>query len=295
MTDFTDATLAVSGAGGHLGRRTVELLLQGGARHIVALTRDPSKLADLKAKGVEVRAASFDQPDSLPAAFAGVERLLIISTNDLERRRRQQVGAVDAAVAAGVRHLLYTSITSPYPDRSAAALVPDSHYWTEIRIAASGRDFTLLRNNLYADFQIPAAQHAVATGTLYHAAGAGRRAFVTREDCAAAAAGALLRAEGQRIYDISGPEALSADDLAALFSTLSGKPVKAQAVSGADLVAGLKAGGVPTEMAAVLATFETDAAKGLLGIVSNAVEELTGRPPQSVADYLSANKAALAG
>lgn len=295
MTDFTDATLAVSGAGGHLGRRTVELLLQGGARHIVALTRDPSKLADLKAKGVEVRAASFDQPDSLPAAFAGVERLLIISTNDLERRRRQQVGAVDAAVAAGVRHLLYTSITSPYPDRSAAALVPDSHYWTEIRIAASGRDFTLLRNNLYADFQIPAAQHAVATGTLYHAAGAGGRAFVTREDCAAAAAGALLRAEGQRIYDISGPEALSADDLAALFSTLSGKPVKAQAVSGADLVAGLKAGGVPAEMAAVLATFETDAAKGLLGIVSNAVEELTGRPPQSVADYLSANKAALAG
>lgn len=295
MPKFIDSTLAVSGGNGHLGRRVIDLLLQAGARKVVAFTREPSKLDDLRQRGVDVRAGSFDEPVSLRQALAGVDRLLMISTNDLARRAKQQVTAVDAAVAAGVQHLLYTSVTSPYPDASPAGYIPDSHYWTEVRIAASGRDFSMLRNNLYTDFQIPPAQHAIATGTLFHATGTGKRAFVTREDCAAAAAGALLSAEGKHVYDISGPEALSADDLAALFSRLSGKPVKAQAVSGADLSAGLKAGGVPAEMAEVLATFETDAAKGLLGVVSNAVEELTGRPPQSVADYLSANKAAFAG
>jgi len=293
MPKFSNATIAVSGANGHLGRRTIELLLDGGASHVVALTRDAARLADLAARGVDIRVASFDEPAGFAKALSGVERLLMISTNDLARRTAQQVGAVDAAVAAGVQHIAYTSVTSPYPDSSPGGYIPDSHFWTEVRIAASGRDFSLLRNNLYTDFQIPAAQHAIATGTLFHATGTGTRAFVTREDCAAAAAGALLESEGRQVYDISGPEALSAEDLAALFSRFSGKPVAAQAVSGADLAAGLTAGGVPAEMAGVLARFETDTAKGLLGIVSDAVEKLTGRGPQSVGDYLAANRTAL--
>jgi NAD(P)H dehydrogenase (quinone) len=293
MTKFSNAVLGVTGASGHLGQRTIQLLLDGGAQHIIALTRRPEKLSGLAGRGIEVRQASFDDPAGLPAAFAGIERLLLVSTDALETRTAQQTAAVDAAVAAGVSHLLYTSVTSPYPD--AAAMVPNSHFWTEIRIAASGRDFSILRNNQYTDYLIPGAQHAIATGTLVHAGGGGRRAYVTREDCAAAAAGALLGATGKRIFDISGPEAVSGDDLAALCSRLSGKPVAAQAVPGGSLVAGLEAAGVPAEMAAVLARFDTDAAKGYLGIVTSHVEELTGHASQSVAEFLAANRSALGG
>ncbi len=293
MTKFLDSTLGVTGASGNLGRRIVELLLEGGAKHVVAFTRNPDKLADFASRGVEVRRASFDEPAGLQAAFTGIDRLLVISTDSLETRTAQQLAAVDAALAAGVGHLLYTSVTSPYPD--PAGPVPNSHYWTEVRIAASEANFSILRNNQYTDYLLPGAQHAIQTGMLFHASGAGRRGFVTREDCAAAAAGALLSADGKRIYDISGPEALSSDDLAAIYGKLAGKPVTAQAVPAEGLKAGLTGGGVPADMADVLVRFDTDTAKGLLGIVTSDVTTLAGRPGQSVADFLAANKAALAG
>jgi NAD(P)H dehydrogenase (quinone) len=293
MSKFSNAVLGVTGASGHLGRRVVELLLEGGASHIVALTRSPGKLADLAARGVETRAVSFDDAASMRTAFAGIDRLLLVSTDALAERTAQQGAAVDAAVAAGVGHLLYTSLTSPYPDPTA--LVPDSHFWTEVRIAASGRNFSILRNNQYTDYLIPDARHAIASGTLIHASGDGRRAYVTREDCAAAAAGALLGAEGKRIFDIAGPAALSGDDLAALYADLSGKPVAARAVAAAALAARLTAAGLPHEMAEVMVRFDTDTAKGYLGVVASHVEELTGRAPQSVADFLAANRQALAG
>jgi NAD(P)H dehydrogenase (quinone) len=292
MSKFSNAVLGVTGASGHLGRRVVELLLEGGANHIVAMTRSPDKLADLAARGVETRAVSFDDAAGMRTAFAGIDRLLLVSTDDLAERTAQQGAAVDAAVAAGVGHLLYTSLTSPYPD--PAAPIPDSHFWTEVRIAASGRNFSILRNNQYTDYLIPSARHAIASGTLVHASGDGRRAYVTREDCAAAAAGALLGAEGKRIFDIAGPAALSSDDLAALCADLSGKPVTAEAVAAKALAAGLAAAGVPDEMAEVMVRFDTDTAKGYLGIVTSHVEELTGRVPQSVADFLAADSQALA-
>jgi len=291
MTKFLNATLAVTGASGHLGRRVVELLLEAGATRIVAITRDPSKLADFAARGVDVRKASFDDTASLPAAFAGVERLLLISTDALEIRTTQQGAAIDAAEKAGVKHIAYTGLPSPYPDPTA--LVPNSHFWTEARLIRSSVDWSFLRNNLYADYQIPAAQHAIESGTMFHATGQGSRAFVTREDCAAAAAGALLSGEGKRIFNISGPEALTADQLAAVFADISGKPVRAQNLPGDALAGGLVKAGVPEGMAGVLVRFDTDAAKGYLGIVTSDVEELTGRPPQSIAAFLAANRPAL--
>ena len=295
MTKFANSTLAVTGAGGHLGRRTVEILLENGATHVVAITRDPSRLADLGKRGVEVRAASFDDAGSLPSAFAGVERLLIVSTDALAVpgfRTAQHTRAIDAAQAAGVKHFVYTSLTSPYPD--PINTIADSHFRTEIRLANTGLGWSSLRNNQYADYLVPGAQHAIATGTLYHAAGTGGRAFVTREDCAAAAAGALLSAEGQRIYDIGGPAALTGDDLAAIYSRLSGKPVKAVAVPGEAFRQGLVESGVPEAMASVLARFDTDAAQGYLGIVAPGVAALTGRAPQTVESFLSTALAALA-
>ena len=291
MTNFLNSTLAVTGAGGHLGRRVVELLLEAGATKVVAISRDPAKLTDLTARGVDARPGSFDDATSLAKAFAGVERLLIVSTDTVGTRIAQHVRAIDAAERAGVKHVAYTSLPNPYPDPTS--FVANDHFWTEARLIGSSLDWSLLRNNLYADYQIPAAQHAIASGTMVHATGTGRRAFVTREDCAAAAAGALLKAEGKRIYNVSGPEALSADELASVFATVSGKPVKAVNVPGPGLVAGLTQGGVPEGMANVLARFDTDAAKGFLDIVTNDVEELSGRPPQSIAAFLAANRSAL--
>lgn len=291
MSDFSNSILAVTGASGHLGRLVIDDLLARGAKHLVAVTRDPKKLADLGSR-VEIRAGDFDDPASLATAFAGVDRLLIVSTDGLETRVAQHRAAIAAAEAAGVKHIVYTGLTSPYPD--PAGLVPNSHFWTEARLTASPLTWSILRNNQYSDYLVPGAQHAIATGQLFHAAGAGRRAYVTRADCAAAAAGALLTAEGRRIFDIGGPEALSGDDLAALFARLAGRPITAQSVPAAGLIAGLQQGGVPSEMAAVLARFDVDAGKGYLAILTDHVEELAGRRPESVASFLARNQAALA-
>lgn len=291
MSDFSSSTLGVTGAAGHLGRAVTANLLARGAKHVVAVTRDPAKLADLSTR-VDVRAGDFNDPASLLNAFSGIDRLLVISTDDFTDRAGQHRRAIDAAEKAGVKHLAYTSITSPYPDPPSIA--SDSHFWTEARLIASPLTWSILRNNLYADYLLPAAQHAIATGQHVHAAGSGRRAYVTHDDCAAAAAGALLTAEGRRIYDVSGPEALSGDDLASLFANLSGRPVAAQNVPADALIAGLKQGGVPDAMAALLARFDTDAGKGYLGIVTDAVAELAGRPPESVASFLARSQTALA-
>jgi NAD(P)H dehydrogenase (quinone) len=293
MAKFSNAVIGVTGVSGNLGRAVVKHLREGGAQKIVGFTRDPGKASGLE--GVELRRADFGDPAHLGAQLAGVERLLVISTDTLAGRAELQVGAIDAAVKAGVKHILYTSITSPYPDPQHAAVIPNSHYWTEVRMAASGVDFSFLRNNLYTDYLIPAALNAVATGTLYHASGTGRRAYVTREDCAAAAAGALLAAEGKHVFDISGPEALSSDDIAALLTSITGKPVKALNVPGDALIQGMVQAGMPAEFGAVMAHFDADAAKGNLAVVSGDVEKLTGRKPRSVADFLTAHKAAITG
>jgi NAD(P)H dehydrogenase (quinone) len=293
MAKFSGSFIGVTGASGNLGRQVIAHLKAGGATKIVGFTRNPDKATGLD--GVELRRADFSDPAHLGGQLAGVERLLVISTDTLAGRAELQTGAIDAAVKAGVKHILYTSITSPYPDPHPEAVIPNSHYWTEVRMAASGVDFSFLRNNLYTDFQIPAAQNAIATGTLYHASGSGRRAFITREDCAVAAAAALLSAEGKRVYDIGGPEALSADDIAALLSDISGKPVKAMNIPPEALVQGLVAAGMPAEFGGVMAHFDSDTAKGLLGIVSGDFEQLTGRKPRSLGDFLRAHKAAITG
>lgn len=289
MSDFSNSTLAVTGAAGQFGRIVVETLLARGARHIVAITRSPDKLADLAAKGVTVRAGDFDDAGSLDTALAGVDRLLIISTDKLGApgaRIAQHVAAVEAAKRSGVKHIVYTSIPSPYP--SASAQVPDDHFWTEQAIIAAGVTWTFLRNSLYMDLLVGQFPQLSGTGQLIHAAGTGRRNLVSRADCAVTAAGALLTAEGKTIENVTGREALTLDEIAAIVGRKLGKPVTAVAVPGEALIAGMVEHGLPENLAAAFAAFDTDTARGYFAVTGDAVERFGGRQPETLAEFLAA-------
>ncbi|MET0793830.1 MAG: SDR family oxidoreductase [Polyangiaceae bacterium] len=290
--------LLVTGASGHLGRRVVELLAsspQTKGRKLIAVTRSPEKLADFAARGVEVRAGDFDRPATLQAAFAGVERALIISTDALDRpgrRLEQHFAAVNAARSAGVKHVVYTSLTNPDPE-SAVTLAPD-HWGTENAIRESGLGFTVLRNNMYTDYLLMGLPHAVSAGKLVNSYGDGRVSYVTREDCAQAAAAALAASfDGKTVLDISGPAALTQSELASIASEVTGKPVAYLAVSAEVATQNLQGAGLPLPVAQLLVSFETAAKRGQLEVVSAAVRELTGNGPQSVHEFLSAHRAAL--
>jgi NAD(P)H dehydrogenase (quinone) len=174
-------TIAITGASGNLGRAVTARL---DPADVVLLTRTPENLQG-------ARRADFDDPDSLTEAFAGVDRLLLISAHDLARREGQHKAAIDAAKAAGVSHVVYTSVVNPTEDNPA--MVVPSHRATEEALRASGLAWTFLRNNIYADFQGPVVAQARESGRLFTSVGGGRIAFVAREDCAAAAAAVLTQ------------------------------------------------------------------------------------------------------
>jgi NAD(P)H dehydrogenase (quinone) len=274
-------SIVITGASGQLGRRVAELVLEQ-TSDVVLATRSPEALAGFAERGAQVRHGDFDDPASLDAAFAGGERLLLVSANVIGTRVAQHLRAIDAAVRAGVRHVLYTSIVNPGPENAAAVAV--EHRETEEALRASGLAWTFLRNNIYADLQPQSAAAAIASGQLVTNAGDGRTGYVTREDCAAVAAAALLSDghEGQA-YDVTGPETVSAADLAALFSELGGSPVEVVNVDDAAFAAGLvEHAGMPQAMAEVYATFGAATRDGVLDVQTDVVERLTGRAPQSL-------------
>jgi NAD(P)H dehydrogenase (quinone) len=277
-------SIVITGASGKLGRRVAELVLEQ-TSDVILTTRNPQALDGL---GGDVRPADFDDPASLDAAFAGGSRLLLVSLPTIGARVPQHLAAVDAAVRAGVRHIAYTSIVNPGPENPAA--VAAEHLETEEAIRASGLAWTFLRNSIYADLQPMSAAAALASGRLVTNTGDGRTAYVTREDCAAVAA-AVLVGEGHegQAYDVTGPEALAADDLAALYSELGGKPVEVVQVDDAAYAAGLvEHAGMPLAMAEIYATFGAATRNGALAAQTDVVERLTGRAPQPLRELLAA-------
>ncbi len=193
MSENHQPVLLVTGASGHLGRHVIELLLEARAGTIIATTRTPEKLADFSAQGVLVRQADFNDPASLSEAFAGVDRLLLISTDVLGEpglRLRLHRAAIKAAQEAGVSHVVYTSLVGPGPD-SPVLFAPD-HYGTETALADSTLDWTVLRNNIYAEILLGSLGQAMQTGQLFSAAAQGKTAYVTREDCASRGRGSNL-------------------------------------------------------------------------------------------------------
>lgn len=269
--------IAVTGATGQLGTLVVEALLKTvPANQIIAAVRTPAKAKAFADKGVQVREADYNRPETLATAFAGVTKLLLISGNELGQRVPQHKAAIDAAKAAGVKLIAYTSLLKA--DTSPLKLAAE-HLATEQYLQASGVSYVFLRNGWYTEVytaNLPAVlEHGVVIGN----AGEGRVASASRADYAAAAA-VVLTGEGHdsRAYELSGDTAWSFAEYAATVAELSGQPVTYQNISGAERQEILTGVGVPAAFAAVLVDVDEAIGRGRLAGTTGELSQLTGRP-----------------
>lgn len=284
---------AISGASGNLGRQTavrVGEILDDPA-DLVLLTRRPDEITDL-IPGSPVRFSDFDDPSSMAEAFDGVESLLLISTSTVEGRSRQHTAAIDAAVLAGVGHVIYTSMLSPGPTNPA--LISESHWATEEHLRASAIEHTILRFSLYSDFQVYEAADALSSGRFVHNRGAGGCSYIAREDCARVAA-AVLSSDGHRgkTYELTGPASLDAVALTALYSDIGGRAVEAVAVEDDEFLAELSGGGSEDGHvqygAALTVSLGQAIREGHFSVVTSTVHDLTGTESRSVREVLEAS------
>ena len=276
----------ITGASGTLGRLVAEATLEkADPADVVLVTRSPEKLSDLAARGADVRAGDFDDPASLESAFSGGDRLLLISTDAVGERVAGHRNAINAAKEAGIGFIAYTSIINPIED-SPVGVNPD-HFATENLLAESGLEYTALRNSVYSNMEVPSAQGAIATGKFVSNRGDGKIAFVSRDDCARAAA-AVLVAEGplERAYDITGPELIDGNDSARIFGQVGGVEVEYVDVDDETFIAGLIEHGVPEAAAPLYASFGIGIREGYAEVLSTAVEDLTGNPAESLETVL---------
>lgn len=291
--------ILVTGASGHLGQRVLHHLLDTlgvpGSR-IVAASRAPEKLAGLAAKGVATRKLDFENASTHAAAFAGIERALLISTDALDRPGRrldQHRRALDGMTRAGVKHVIYTSM--PKPENSPLLLAPD-HLGTEQALAASALPgWTVLRNHWYFENLFMFLKPALASGKWYAADNNQGSADIARDDLARAAATVLAGGQsGRQVYTLSGARALTKQDIARQVSAIVGKPIDVVQVPLEGLVQGMVGAGLPAPLARVFASFDTNTAAGRVAEVTEDYRRITGAAPQSFEDWLAANKAAFA-
>ena len=293
-------TLLVTGASGHLGRSVLGHLLDSlkvDPARIVAGSRKPDDLAAWAKRGVRTVRADFDDVASLDAAFAGVSRILLISTDSLDRpgrRLAQHKVAIDAAARARVPHVIYTSM--PDPETSAVSFAPD-HVGTEEALRQSGiPGFTLLRDNWYFENLLLAMPQVIASGKWYSAAGTGATAHIARNDIGRAAATALASPQsGHTTLTLTGARAYSTNEIARIVSERVARPIEVVPVTVDGLVAGLLQAGVPEPIARTLASFDANIAQGGLATVTGDFKALTGAEPVTFEAWVEANKAALIG
>jgi len=273
--------IVITAASGQLGRLVVKALLRSlPPSQIVAAARSPEKAKDLAAAGVEVRAADYDRPESLDAAFRGAEKLLLISGTAIGRRVAQHGAVIDSARKAGVRLIAYTSVLRA--PTSPLAVAPE-HRETEALIKSSGLAHALLRNGWYSENYLGRAASAVASGTLVGSAGEGRICAAPRADYADAAAAALTAKDtASRIYELAGDEAFTLPGLAAVLSRHVGRTIAYQNVSETDFAASLEAAGIPAMYATMIAKSDVAAASGALYEGERQLSRLIGRPTTAI-------------
>ncbi|HEJ8280466.1 TPA: SDR family oxidoreductase [Klebsiella oxytoca] len=277
--------IAITGATGQLGQHVLENLLKTvPAGQVVAIVRNPAKAESLSQRGIGVRQADYSDEAALTAALQGVDKLLLISSSEVGQRAVQHRNVINAAKAAGVKFIAYTSLL--HADTSPLGLA-DEHIATEQMLADSGIAYALLRNGWYTENYLASAPPAIEHGVFIGAAGNGKIASATRADYAAAAA-RVIAEEGHagKVYELAGDEAWTLSELAAELSKQSGKNVVYQNLSEADFAAALKGVGLPASLADMLADSDTGASKGGLFDDSRTLSALIGRPTTTLADSI---------
>jgi NAD(P)H dehydrogenase (quinone) len=283
-------TIVITGASGQLGRLVLaQLRAAAPAAHIVALARKPEALSGFP--GIEVRAADYTSPESLGPALTGADKVLLISSSEVGQRFPQHRNVIDAARAAGVKLLAYTSLLRA--DVSPMALATE-HRQTEDYLTASGLPHVVLRNGWYTENYLASLGAALDHGAVLGAAGQGRIASASRADYAAAAVAVLTSAGDQagKIYELAGDEAYTLADLAAEIARQSGKPVVYKDLPEADFRAVLVKFGLPSFLADILSESDAKAAQGALFDDSHSLSRLIGRPTTPLATALKAALAA---
>jgi NAD(P)H dehydrogenase (quinone) len=275
--------IAITGATGQLGQLVIENLLKTvPANQLVAIVRNPAKAQALGDKGIVVRQGDYTDEASLKAAFQGVEKLLLISGSVVGQRAVQHRNVINAAKAAGVKFIAYTSLL--HADKSPLGLHVE-HVETEKMLAESGIPYALLRNGWYTENYLASAPPAIEHGVFIGAAGEGKIASATRVDYAAAAA-RVMSEEGHagKVYELAGDNAWTLSELAAELSKQSGKAVSYQNLSEADFAAALKGVGLPAGLADMLADSDIGASKGGLFDDSHTLSKLIQRPTSPLSE-----------
>lgn len=278
--------IAITGATGQLGQLVIENLLKTvPASQIVAIVRNPAKATALSQQGITVRQADYRDEAAFTQALQEVDKLLLISSSEVGQRAVQHRNVINAAKAAKVKFIAYTSLL--HADRSPLALHVE-HIDTEKMLADSGIAHALLRNGWYTENYLASAPAALEHGVFIGAAGEGRIASATRADYAAAAA-QIISTEGHtgKVYELAGDDSWTLSQLAAELSKQSGKPVVYQNLSEADFAAALKEVGLPAGLADMLADSDIGASKGGLFDDSRTLSKLIGRPTTSLAESVN--------
>jgi NAD(P)H dehydrogenase (quinone) len=283
--------ILITGATGQYGRATLDFLIRLGipASHIKALVRDKSKAPDLERKGIIIEVGDYDDYPSLVSAVKDVEKLLLISGNDIMKRTRQHENVIRAAREASVRHILYTSFQRVNDtETSPIAMIAKAHVETEKLIKSSGMAYTILRNTLYADGLPMFLGEKVAETGVYFPAGNGKAAFALRKDMAEATA-VILSGTGHenREYLFSNTECVSFADIAGMLSGIFGKSIGYANPSAEDFRNTLKKAGVPDILIGIQAGFGEAIRQGEFAATGNDLEKLLGRKPVSVKDCLT--------
>ncbi len=283
------AKIFVTGANGQLGRLVIDALLtKVPAKQLVAGVRTPEKAADLVALGVEVRETDYNRPETLEQAFAGIDKLLLISSSEVGKRLPQHQAVIAAAQQAEVKQLVYTSLL--HADRSVLKLLADEHWPTEQAIQASGLPFVILRNGWYTENYVASVPAAINNGAFYGSAGEGRIASAARQDYAEAAAVVLTSGEkyqGQTL-ELAGDESYNLGELAAVVSQLTGKAIPYHNLSVEDYSGALVAAGLPEPIAQLLTVSDSAAEQGALFDESHVLQQLIGRKTTPLKEIIAA-------
>lgn len=275
--------IGITGATGQLGRLVVESLKSKvSAETIVALVRNPEKALDMGVQAVEF---DYQKTEGLASALKGIDKLLLISGNEIGQRLPQHKAVIEAARQAGVKHLFYTSIL--HADSSSLSLAVE-HAATEKAIKESGLTYTILRNGWYTENYTGSAKGAIGAGAFIGNAGNGKIASAARVDYAEAAA-VVLAGEGHegKIYELAGDESYTLTELAAEISKQSGKTIPYSNLTEAEYAGILKSFGLPDALAEMLADSDTGASKGGLFDDSKALSKLIGRPTTPLAKVVA--------